>query len=190
MFCMDPVQCSLAGGHLPEGGELVAQCWGAGPSRAPGGSALGCSGWLWGTWLPGLGGRALAAAVPAVPPGASAAAPVGRPRPAQSPADGRGRGRGVLVWEGPGPWSLGREGTAETGGLGQGHGGGGRAGRCWRPGLTPVLSPGYALHLEEFLSPRGCECVAAGRPCLGGPSAGRPEGVCAGPALRQLCQRL
>lgn len=100
------------------------------------------------------------------------------------------RAGGCWSGEGPGPWSLGQEGTAETGGLGRGRGGGGRAGRCWHPGLTLVLGPGDALHLEGVLSPRGCECVPVGRPCLGGPSAGRPEGVCAGPALRQLCQWL
>ena len=102
----------------------------------------------------------------------------------------RAGARGCRSGEGPGPWSLGREGTAETGGLGRGRVGGGRAGRCWRPGLTPVLRPGDALQRERVLSPRGCECAAAGRPCLGRPRAGCPEGVCAGPVLWQLRQRL
>ena len=55
----------------------------------------------------------------------------------------RAGARGCRSGEGPGPWSLGREGTAETGGLGRGRVGGGRAGRCCSP-------------------PRGCSAAGAG----------------------------
>lgn len=146
--CIDPVQCSPAG-HLPEGGELAAQCWGAGPSRAPGGSALGCSGLLWGTWLPGLGGRALAAAVPAVPPGASAAAPVGRPRLAPL-ADGQGQGRGVLVWGGPRALESGAGGHCRDGWAGPGPWG-------WWPSWQ-VLAP----RAHTCSRPRGCSAPGGG----------------------------
>lgn len=165
-----------AGGRVPPGLQGVPR------SGARGGCGeLGCQGWAAGRW------QLLFLLYRLEPPQQLPWGDLARPSHRLMAGAGAG---GCWSGEGPGPWSLGREGTAETGGLGQGHGGGGRAGRCWRPGLTPVLSPGYALYLEEFLSPRGCECAAAGRPCLGGPSAGRPEGVCAGPALRQLCQWL
>lgn len=96
-----PWQHLPAGSRLPVGGEPAAPRWGSGPSRTPGGSVLQRSGWPRGTWPPGLGGRAPATAAPVAPPGASTAAPAGRPRWAPG-ADGRAQGRGALASGVPG----------------------------------------------------------------------------------------
>lgn len=172
--------------YLKEGSWLLS----AGGRVPPGlqGFRTRVPGLLWGTWLPGLGGRALAAAVPAVPPGASAAAPWGDlawPHWLMAGA------RAEKCWSGEGPRAL------ESGAGGHCRRRVGWAGAArvvaelagaGTPGSHLFSAPGDALHLEGVLSPRGCECVLWGT--LSGRAQRRLRTSVQEPALRQLCQWL
>lgn len=125
-----------AGGRVPPGLQGVPR------SGAQGGCGeLGCQGWAAGRW------QLLFLLYRLEPPQQLPWGDLARPSHRLMAGAGAG---GCWSGEGPGPWSLGREGTAETGGLGQGHGGGGREQAQSRE-LKPVT--GAAIRRVVFCNP-------------------------------------
>ena len=125
-----------AGGRVPPGLQGVPR------SGAQGGCGeLGCQGWAAGRW------QLLFLLYRLEPPQQLPWGDLARPSHRLMAGAGAG---GCWSGEGPGPWSLGREGTAETGGLGQGHGVVAELAGAGAPGSHLFSAPGMLCTWRSF----------------------------------------